>query len=64
MGFWDVLPFDIAAILGPRWIAAAAHAGTSSVSLWIPAALLFFAPTAFVLNELMKPSTGKELNHS
>jgi len=25
MGFWDVLLFNIAAVLGPRWIAAAAH---------------------------------------
>jgi len=33
MGFWDVLLFNIAAVLGPRWIAAAAHNGTSSISL-------------------------------
>ncbi|MGA2482675.1 MAG: hypothetical protein ABSF92_06120 [Candidatus Acidiferrales bacterium] len=64
MGFWDVLLFNIAAVLGPRRSAAAAHAGTSSVSLWIPAALLFSVPTAFVVTELMKPSTGKELNLS
>lgn len=52
MGFWDVLLFNIAAVLGPRWIAAAAHNGTSSVSLWVLAALLFFLPTAFVVVEL------------
>jgi amino acid transporter len=52
MGFWDVLLFNIAAVLGPRWIAAAAHNGTSSISLWILAALLFFVPTAFVVLEL------------
>lgn len=52
MGFWDVLLFNIAAVLGPRWIAAAAHNGTSSISLWILAALLFFLPTAFVIIEL------------
>jgi amino acid transporter len=52
MGFWDVLLFNIAAVLGPRWIAAAAHNGTSSVTLWLLAALLFFLPTAFVVVEL------------
>ena len=52
MGFWDVLLFNIAAVLGPRWIAAAAHNGPSSVSLWLLAALLFFVPTALVINEL------------
>ncbi|HET9742992.1 MAG TPA: APC family permease [Terriglobales bacterium] len=52
MGFWDVLLFNIAAVLGPRWIAAAAHNGTSSVSLWAIAAILFFLPTALVITEL------------
>ncbi len=52
MGFWDVLLFNIAAVLGPRWIAAAAHNGTSSISLWILAAVFFFVPTALVITEL------------
>lgn len=52
MGFWDVLLFNIATVLGPRWIAAAAHNGTSSISLWILAAVLFFVPSAFVITEL------------
>ena len=52
MGFWDVLLFNIATVLGPRWIAAAAHNGTSSISLWIVAAVFFFVPTAMVINEL------------
>jgi glutamate:GABA antiporter len=52
MGFWDVLLFNIATVLGPRWIAAAGHNGQSSISLWILAALLFFVPGAFVINEL------------
>jgi amino acid transporter len=52
MGFWDVLLFNIAAVLGPRWIAAAAHNGTSSISLWILAAIFFFVPMAFVVTEL------------
>jgi len=52
MGFWDVLLFNIATVLGPRWIAAAAHNGTSSISLWVIAAVFFFVPTALVVTEL------------
>jgi len=52
MGFWDVLLFNIATVLGPRWVAAAAHNGTSSISLWVLAAVFFFVPTAFVITEL------------
>src|SRR5258708_2059174 len=52
MGFWDVLLFNIATVLGPRWIAAAAHNGTSSISLWVLAAVLVFFPMALVINEL------------
>jgi len=60
MGFWDVLLFNVAAVLGPRWIAAAAHNGTSSMSLWVLAATLFFLPSAFVIVELSTrfPSEG------
>ncbi len=52
MGFWDVLLFCIATVLGPRWIAAAARNGQSSITLWIFAALLFFVPTAYIVVEL------------
>lgn len=52
LGFWDVLLFNIVTVLGPRWLAAAGHNGTSSISLWILAAALFFVPSAFVVNEL------------
>jgi amino acid transporter len=52
MGFWDVLLFNIATVLGPRWIAAAGHNGTSSISLWVLAAVFFFVPGALVINEL------------
>jgi glutamate:GABA antiporter len=60
MGFWDVLLFNIAGVLGPRWIAAAAHNGTSSISLWVLAAFCFFLPMAFVVIELSTrfPSEG------
>src|SRR6202048_3274414 len=59
MGFWDVLLFCIATVLGPRWIAAAARNGQSSISLWILAALLFFVPTAFVVVELSTRFPGE-----
>jgi len=52
MGVWDVLLFNIATVLGPRWIASAAHNGTSSITLWVLAALFFFVPTALVIVEL------------
>ncbi len=52
MGLRDVLLFNIAAVLGPRWIAAAAHNGPSSLSLWLLAAIFFFVPTSFVVVEL------------
>jgi amino acid transporter len=52
MGLWDVLLFNIATVLGPRWIAAAAHNGPSSISLWLIAAVCFFVPTALVIVEL------------
>src|SRR6202789_447904 len=49
MGFWDVLLFNIGTVLGPRWIAAAAHNGSSSITLWVLAALLFCVPTSCVI---------------
>src|SRR5271169_5756226 len=60
MGFWDVLLFNIATVLGPRWIAAASHNGPSSISLWVLAATLIFVPSALVINELSSrfPSEG------
>jgi len=52
MGLWDVILFNIAAVLGPRWVATAAHTGPSSIALWLSAALLFFLPMALVITEL------------
>src|ERR1700744_635061 len=52
MGFWDVLLFNVATVLGPRWIAAAGPNGTSSISLWVLAAVFLFLPGALVINEL------------
>jgi amino acid transporter len=52
MGFWDLLLFNVAAVLGPRWISAASHNGQSSITLWVLAAVGFFTPTAMVIVEL------------
>jgi amino acid transporter len=52
MGFWDVTLFNVATVLGPRWIAAAGHNGASSISLWVLAAIFFFVPTGLVVMEL------------
>jgi amino acid transporter len=52
IGPWDLLLFNVASVLGPRWIAVAANNGTSSISLWVLAAILFFLPTTFILTEL------------
>ncbi len=52
LGLMDVVLFNIAAVLGPRWIARAAHAGEFSITLWVLAALFFFLPTALVIVEL------------
>jgi amino acid transporter len=52
MGFLDVLLFNIASVLGPRWIAAAAHSGPSSISLWVISGAMFFVPSSLVIIEL------------
>ena len=52
MGFWDLLLFNIASVLGPRWIAVAANNGSSSISLWVLAAAFFFLPTTLIITEL------------
>jgi len=52
IGPLDLLLFNVASVLGPRWIAVAAHNGTSSVSLWLLAATFFFLPTTYIIAEL------------
>lgn len=40
----DLVLFNIAAVVGIRWLAAAAHAGPGSITLWLLAAVFFFVP--------------------
>ncbi len=44
LGTFDLVLFNIVAIVGLRWVALAGHAGPSSLTLWLLAALAFFIP--------------------
>ena len=57
LGLRDLVLFNVAAIVSTRWIAAAAHAGSGSLSLWVLAALFFLVPSAFVVARLSRLST-------
>lgn len=52
LGLWDLILFNIAAVAGIRWLAAAAHAGPASISLWVLAAVFFFIPSALAVSRL------------
>lgn len=52
MGLFDLVLFNIVAIVGLRWASLAAGAGPSSLVLWIGALILFFIPSALVVAEL------------
>jgi amino acid transporter len=49
---WHLVLFNISAVAGIRWLAAAAHVGPGSLALWLLAALLFFLPSALVIASL------------
>jgi amino acid transporter len=48
----DLVLFNIAAVVGIRWLAAAAQAGSGSISLWLLAAIFFFVPSALAVAAL------------
>jgi len=52
LGLRDISLFAIACIVGTRWIPAAAHAGSGSVTLWLAAALFFALPLAVAVGTL------------
>jgi amino acid transporter len=54
LGLRDLVLFNVAAIVSTRWIAAAAHAGSGSLSLWLLAAIFFLVPSAFVVARLSR----------
>jgi len=49
---WHLVLFNISAVAGIRWLAAAAHVGPGSLTLWLLAALAFFLPSALVVASL------------
>jgi len=49
---WHLVLFNISAVAGVRWLAAAAHVGPGSLTLWLLAALAFFLPSALVVSSL------------
>ncbi len=48
----DIVLFNVAAIVGMRWIALAAANGPSSLFLWVLAAVAFFIPQGFAVMAL------------
>jgi glutamate:GABA antiporter len=52
LGLRDTTLFAISCIVGTRWIAAAAHAGPGSVTLWAATALFFVIPLALAVASL------------
>ena len=48
----DLVLFNVVAVIGIRWVATAAKAGPSSLSLWVLAALLFFVPQGLAVIQL------------
>jgi amino acid transporter len=52
LGLRDLTLFAITCIVGTRWIAAAAHAGPGSVTLWLLTAVFFVVPLAFAVASL------------
>ncbi len=49
LGLRDLVLLNFAAVAGIRWLAAAAHAGPGSITLWLLAALFFFVPSALAV---------------
>src|SRR6202521_2072019 len=45
----DIVLFNVAAIVGIRWVALGAADGPSSLFLWVLAALVFFVPQGFAV---------------
>ena len=52
MGLWDLVLFNVVAVLSLRWLATAAAAGPSSIGLWVLAALFFFIPQGLAVSDL------------
>jgi amino acid transporter len=58
IGLLDLLLFNLVAVLGVQWIAVSAHVGPSSIPLHLSLALLFLAPTAYIVASLSRRFAG------
>ncbi len=54
LGVWDIVLFNVTAIIGFRWISVAAAGGNTSMTLWVAAMLFFFLPQVFAVIELTR----------
>jgi amino acid transporter len=52
MGLRDLVLFNVVTVLSLRWLATAAAAGPSSITLWVLAALFFFIPQGLAVSDL------------
>ena len=49
---WDLVLFNVVAIVGLRWLPLAAASGFASITVWLLAILFFFLPQGFAVAEL------------
>lgn len=49
---WDVVWFLVSAVVGLRWIATAAAAGPSALTMWVVAAATFYVPLSYAVIQL------------
>jgi len=52
LGLRDLVLLNVVAVLSLRWLATSAATGTSALTLWVLAGLLFFVPMGFAVSEL------------
>lgn len=54
LGLWDLVLLNISAVVGVRWISAAAHSGPGAFLLQASAAVFFFIPCAIAVSSLSR----------
>lgn len=59
LGLRDLVLFNIAAVLGLRWLSVAAQIGPSSLALWALALLVFFLPLGLTVVEASSRLPGE-----
>ena len=59
LGTWDLVLFNIVAIVGLRWLSTAAQIGQSSLVIWLLGLIGFFLPMALAILELSSRMPGE-----